>query len=253
MTRSRPALVSLVMLAGACAATAQPAPKPDGQWRAWLSTGFTHASGNTSATTATFKTDAVRATDIDKWILYGEGLRAHSEGVTSGNRIRLGGRYDWNLSPRLFSFGSLELERDTVAELDRRTNVGTGLGYKLIDRDDLRFSTFGGLSLTSDRYLAPRLVDGELRLRFDRPTALLGEESTHKMTASTTANQRLVISSDLDNRGAFRAQWDSNLAVAMTNTISLTVGLNLRYDSAPAPGLKGTDSLLTTGIAMKFE
>ena len=39
----------------------------------------------------------------------------------------------------------------------------------------------------------------------------------------------------------------------MTQAISLTVGLNVRYDSAPPVGVKSTDTLLTTGIAVKFE
>lgn len=249
----RSTLILTALLAAASAARAQPVAQPDGRWRVWLNTGLTHAAGNTKATTLILKTDAVRATPDDKWTLYGEALRARSEGVTSGDRSRLGGRYDWNLSPRLFSFGSVDLERDTVAELDGRLGVGAGLGYKLVDRDELRFSTFGGISFTGDRYSVPRLIDGEMRLRFDRPTALIGEESSHKLTPTTSANQRLVINTDLDNRGAYRAQWDGTVSVAMTNSISLAIGLNVRYDSAPAPGLGRTDTLLTTGIAMKFE
>jgi len=232
---------------------AQPVAQPDGLWRTWINVGLTNASGNTEAATLTLKADAVRATPDDRWTLYGEALRARTDGATSGDRTRLGGRYDWNLSPRLFSFGSVDAERDTLAELAGRAGVGAGLGYKLIDRDELRFSTFGGMSFTTDRYTVPRLVDGEVRTRFDRPAALLGEESSHKFTENTSANQRLVVNADLDRQGAWRAQWDAVLSVAMTQSISLTVGANLRYDSAPAPGLENLDTLLTTGIAMKFE
>jgi putative salt-induced outer membrane protein len=243
----------LPLMLAAASTHAQPVAQPDGRWRVWLNTGLTHTAGNTSSTTLTLKSDLVRATPDDKWTLYGEALSARSEGVTSGNRARLGGRYDWNLSPRTFSFGSLDLERDTLAELDRRVAAGAGLGYKLVDRTDLRFSVFGGLSHTADRYSVPRTVDGEVRTRFDRPAALLGEESGHKLSATTSINQRLVVNTDLDAQRAHRAQWDGNLSVAMTDSISLTIGLNVRYDSAPAAGLKHTDTLLTTGIAMKFE
>jgi putative salt-induced outer membrane protein len=253
MTRPHAPLAALVLGLTALAAVAQPVPQPDGRWRAWLNAGLTHASGNTRASTLTFKGDVVRATTEDKWTLYGEALRTRSGGTTSGNRARFGVRHDWYLSARLFSFGSLDAERDTVAELDRRLAVGAGLGLKLADHDELRASVFGGLTHTGDRYSVPRLVDGATITRLDRPTALLGEESSHKLTGSTSASQRLVLNGDLDERGAWRAQWDANLAVAMTESISLTVGLNVRYDSAPPAGLKPTDTLLTTGIAMKFE
>lgn len=253
MTRLHALAAALVLGLNAAAASAQPVPKPDGRWRVWLNTGLTHASGNTRASTLTFKGDFVRATTEDKWTLYGEGLRASSEGETSGNRVRLGARHDWYLSARLFSFASLDAERDVVAELDRRLAIGAGLGLKLAESDDLRASVFGGLTHTADRYSVPREVDGETITRRDRPTLLLGEESSHKLTSSTSANQRLVLNTDLDRGGAWRAQWDANVAVAINESISLTVGLNLRHDSAPPAGLKSTDTLLTTGIAMKFE
>jgi putative salt-induced outer membrane protein len=246
-------LVPAAATAAAGIAVAQPVAQPDGRWRTWINVGLTNASGNTDSATLTLKADAVRATSVDRWTLYGEALRARTEGVTSGDRSRLGARYDWNLSPRLFSFGSVDAERDTLAELAGRAGVGAGLGYKLIDREELRFSTFGGMSFTTDRYTVPRLVDDDLVTRFDRPAALLGEESSHKFTESTSANQRLVVNADLGDGGAWRAQWDAVLSVAMTQSISLTVGVNVRYDSAPAPGLENLDTLLTTGIAMKFE
>lgn len=234
-------------------AGAQPVSQPDGKWRALFNVGVTHASGNANATTATAKIDAVRATDDDKWTLTGETLRAKSEGVTSGHRDRAGARYDWNLSPRVFSLASLDLERDTVAALDRHVLVAAGLGYKFFDRDDLSFNVFGGLGYADDRFLEPRQAGGELRTRYSRPTVLLGQESSHRFSETTSATQRLVVTPELERPGYYRAQWDASLQVAMTSTISLSVGLNVRYDSEPGAGLKKTDTLLTTGIALKFD
>ena len=196
---SRIALAAALALSASAPVMAQPIAKPDGVWRAWLNAGFTRATGNSSASTFTLKTDVVRATDADKWTLYGEALRARSDGVTSGNRARLGGRYDWNLSPRLFSFGSVDLARDTVAELNRRLTLGAGLGYKLVDLDELRFSVFGGLSHTADRYAVPREIGNELRTSLQRPSVLLGEESSHKLTRRprpTSASSSIPTSTD---------------------------------------------------------
>jgi putative salt-induced outer membrane protein len=249
------AMAVAAILIGAVArhAGAQPVSQPDGQWRSLVNVGLTHATGNTNATTLTAKVDTVRATVDDKWTLYAEALRARSAGVTSGDRERLGGRYDWNLTPRVFSLTSLDLERDVVAALSHRVSLAAGLGYKFFDREDLHFNVFGGLGYADDRYFVPREAGGELRTRFSRPNALLGEESSHKFSPTTTATQRLVVNSDLQAAGNHRAQWDGSLAVAMTRTISLSIGLNARYDSAPGIGLKRADTLLTTGIAVKFE
>jgi len=251
--RSRVRVIAMGFGLVAGAVGAQPVSQPDGQWRALINVGLTYASGNTNASTFTAKVDAVRATVDDKWTLYGETLRAHSEGVESGDRDRAGARYDWNLTPKVFSLASLDLERDAVAALAHRAQLGAGLGYKFVDRDDLGFNVFGGLGYADDRYLLPREAGGELRTRYSRPTALLGEESSHRFSTTTTATQRLVVRPDLQRAGNYRAQWDASLSVAMTRTISLAIGLNTRYDSAPGVGLKRSDTLLTTGISVKVE
>ena len=239
--------------AGLSAANAQEPPKLDGRWRTLLGAGLTYAKGNTNASTVTAKVDATRATPEDKWTLNGEGLRARSEDETTGNRLRMNGRYDWNLTPRVFSLANLELERDTLADLRLRTAITGGLGYKLVDREDLRSSVFGGVGYTEERFLAPQVLDGAERTRYGRPTMMIGEESGHKLTANTSASQRLVVNADLKDTREYRAQWDANLGVAMTSTINLTVGLSVRYDSARSAGIKTTDTLFTTGVAMKFE
>jgi putative salt-induced outer membrane protein len=249
----RHAFVALSCGTGLLAANAQEPPKLDGRWHTLLGAGLTYAKGNTNASTVTAKVDATRATPEDKWTLNGEGLRARAEDETTGNRLRMNGRYDWNLSPRVFSFGNLELERDTLADLRLRTAATGGLGYKLVDHDELRASVFGGVGYTEERFLTPQLVDGSERTRYGRPTMLIGEESAHKLTANTSASQRLVVNADLKDTREYRAQWDANLGVAMTSTISLTVGLSVRYDSARSAGVKTTDTLFTTGIGMKFE
>jgi len=254
MTGLRSGAVLGALLAASCPGVhAQVATQPDGQWRALVGAAYSRTSGNANASTLSVKADAARATPDDKWTLHAEALRARTEGVTSGNRARLDGRYDWNLSPRTFSFGSAGAERDTIALLDSRLSLGGGLGYKLIDRPETSFNVFGGLSFTDDRYAEPRLIGDRLRDHYGRPTAVLGEESTHKFNASTSANQRLVLNPDLSSTPVHTAQWDAGLAVAMTRTMNLTFGVSVHYSSVPGAGLKNTDTLVTTGVAVKFD
>ncbi|MBL0089057.1 MAG: DUF481 domain-containing protein [Ideonella sp.] len=39
----------------------------------------------------------------------------------------------------------------------------------------------------------------------------------------------------------------------MTKTMNLNVGMSMNYNSEPGAGRKSTDTLLTTGVSMKFE
>ena len=247
-------LIALALgIGGPGAALAQATVVPDGQWRASLGLGASASSGNTEASTFSLVGDAVRATDQDKVSLYGNAQYARSEGETTGEQIRLGGRYDWNLSPEYFAFGGLDFERNKFANLQLRSQLGAGLGLHLIKGPATTWDVFGGLAYTSDRFIDPMVVDDQMRSSYGYTSMLLGEESTHKFGESTTAKQRLVVYPNLRNRGEYRTTWDAGAAVAMSKTLNLTVGFTFAYNSEPGEGRKSTDTLLTAGVSVKFE
>lgn len=253
MSFRRTVLVASLFSGLACGAMAQVNAVPDNQWRSAIGLGFTNATGNTRATSLSINADAVRASDADKWALYGKGLYAKDDGETSSNLIRLGTRYDRNMSQRTFAFVGLDAERDGTADLDLRAAASTGVGYKIIDAAPETFNVFGGIGYTYDRYAVERIVDGGLRARYGYANLIIGEESTHAFTDTVSARQRFALLPNLRNSGEYRAEFDSSLSVAMTQRLSLNVGFTARYNSDPGVDESKTDTLLTTGVAMKFE
>lgn len=245
------ALVALSL--AAAGAHAQATVKNDGQFRAALGLGASLASGNTKATNLSLNADAVRATDQNKLSLYGNLQYARSGGTTTADQLRLGARYDQNLSAQLFGFGGLDLERNKFANLNLRTQLSAGLGWHVIKSPTTTFDLFGGLGHVSDKYKAPMVIDGRSRDSYGYMSLLLGEESTHKLNDSTSFKQRLALVPNLKNRGEFRANWDAGLAVAMSKAMNLNVGLGFAHNSEPGPGRKATDTLLTTGVSVKFD
>jgi len=250
---TRLALCAFVLSAAAGAASAQATVKPDGQWRAALGVGASHASGNTQEAGFTLNADAVRATGEDKISLYGNAQYARSEGVTTGERARLGGRYDDDFDAHWFGFVGLDLERNRFANVKLRGLASAGIGRHLLKSEDHGFDVFTGLGLSEDRYVEPTLIDGAVRASYRHASLLLGEESTHRLSENTSFKQRLALLPDLRNRGEYRANWDAGLAVAMSKTMNLNLGFALSHNSEPGPGRKSTDTLLTTGISVKFE
>lgn len=234
-------------------AQAQATVKADGQMRAALGLGASASSGNTRASNLSLSGDAVRATEQDKVSLYGTALYARSAGVVTGEQLRLGGRYDYNLSSNIFAFGGLDFERNKFANIKLRSQLGGGLGYHLIKSPVTTWDLFGGVAYTSDKFFTATTIDGALRDSYSYPSLLLGEESTHKLGETTTAKQRLVLYPNLKNSGEYRATWDAGVAVAMSKTLNLNAGFSLGYNSEPGIGRKSTDTLLTTGVSVKFE
>ncbi len=253
MSISRSLCIATLGLATAATALAQATVKPDGQFRASLGIGASLSSGNTETSNLSLAGDAVRATTSNKLSLYGNAQYARSAGITTSEQIRLGSRYDQDLGETLFAFGGLDLERNKFSNLKLRGLVSGGLGYHAIKTPDHTLDLFGGLGYTSDKYYTARLVDGSVRSSYGYLSLVLGEESNHKLSDTTSFKQRLVLVPNLKNRGEFRATWDAGLAVAMTRTMNLNVGVAVAHNSDPGPGRKATDTLLTTGVSFKFD
>jgi len=252
-------LVCTTLALGAAGfAHAQATVKPDGQFRAALGLGASVSSGNSKTSNLSINGDGVRATDQDKLSLYGNLNYARSSGVTTGEQLRLGSRYDRNIGTELFGFGGLDLERNKFSNLKLRGLVSGGLGWHAVKTPGTTFDLFGGVGYTSDRYFDPMLIDGSTRTSYGYASLLLGEESTHKLSETTSAKQRLVVVPNLKNRGEFRANLDAGLAVAMSKAMNLNVGLGAAYNSEPGfradgSARKKVDTLLTTGISVKFD
>jgi len=247
--------ITLALAACVCCAPAlaQVTIEPDGQWRHLFAAGASVASGNSDATSVNLSTDSVRATDIDKWMITGRALYASSEGETTGDRIGLGTQYNRDVSARWFVFGSADALRDEPANLSSRLSAAAGPGYHLWQRDTEFWDISGGLSYTQDRFFDATEIDGRQRSSYGRVELLLAEESSHRLTDTTAFTQKLRVLPNLRDTGAYRAEFESNLTVAINTTLSLTAGLAYRYNSDPGDGFERRDTLFVTGVSVRLD
>ncbi len=248
--------LSLIALLGATSTAAMAQAKPDGQWRGTGGAAFAASSGNTSSTSMLLNADAVRATAGDKTSLGGAINYATNKSggasQTTANRWGLFGQYDLNLSPSTFVFGKLGLEGDKLIDLSLRTALAAGLGYKLINTEQTTFDLFGGLGHTTDKYGSTQTIAGRRASSFSRASLYLGEASSHKLSPTVSFKQRLELYPGLSGDKALLASFNAGLAVAMSSTLNLNVGLTDSYNSKPPAGAKKNDLALFTGVNLKF-
>src|SRR5262249_45017938 len=123
-------------------------PRLGDLWVGFLDLGFAQTSGNASTTTFNLGLNANRTTTRDKISLYFLSLyasnRTTGRKLTTARAARGGVRYDVNLNPRLFAFGSLDLEYDRFQRLDLRNVLGAGLGLHAYKTDRTLFDVFAG-------------------------------------------------------------------------------------------------------------
>lgn len=237
----------------ATAALAQAQVKTDGRWRATIDVAASYSSGNSDSGNFSLNADAVRATTRDRVNAYARSLYGRTEGATTAELLGAGGRYSFNLTPRSFVFGQADLLRDKPANIKLRASGAGGLGYKILDTEANKFEVLAGFGYTRDQYFDATSVAGSVRSRYGYAEVLLGEESNHRLTDSTTFRQKLVVYPNLNDTGEYRAVFDTGVAVAINRTMNLTVGFNYRYNSDPGVGVKRGDAVFLTGLAYKLE
>jgi putative salt-induced outer membrane protein len=248
--------LTVAAIACAMASTAWAQAKTDGQWRGLAGAALAATTGNSETTAFSLNADMARATLDDKVSLGGNVNYGRStvDGVkkTTSDKWAGYGQYDYNLSPALFVFGKLGLEGDNIVQLDLRTSLAGGVGYKLIDTKETAFSVFGGAAYSTDKYAVAKTIGDKTDTTFSRASLFLGEESSHQFTASTLFKQRLELYPGLTGDKAKIAKFTAGLAVAMSNTLNLTVGVVDTYNSKPPQGIKKNDLGVFAGVSLKL-
>jgi putative salt-induced outer membrane protein len=240
-------LLALLALLASGSVQAQAPLKTDNQWRGSVNAGLSLAKGNTDSTDANVGAAVGRASTDDSLnfylnALYGTKKTDGVDGETA-NQFRAGGKYDHNLTDRIFGFGSLDVEHDKLQELDLRGVGAGGVGYHVVKNANNLFDVFSGLTYNHERFTTETRSSVEL---------LLGEESSHKLTDTTSFKQRFALYPNISNGGEFRAQFDAGLTTAITKKIDIKLTLSNRYQSNPLPGIKTTDTLFLTSIGYRF-
>jgi len=245
------------LVAGSLLATVALAQvKTDGQWRGLGGASLSVTSGNTSSTALLLNTDMARATERDKITLGGmiNYAKSKNAGVsqTTADKWAAAGQYDYNLTPQVYVFGKLGLEADRIVDLKLRTALAGGAGYHVINTKETTFDVFGGVGYITDKYRVAQTIAGTTDTTFSRATLLLGEESSHQLSPTVSAKQRLEVYPGLSGDKAVLVKFNAGLGVAMSSTLNLTVGLVDSYNSKPPAGLKKNDVGLFTGVSVKL-
>lgn len=217
-------------------------------WAGQVDLGFAETRGNAHTSNVSVSAEANRVTSRDKigvrfTSVYASNDTAGKPLVTA-NAIRGGITYGLNLTPKLYTFGSVDLEFDEFQKLDLRVAPAGGFGYHLIKTDATTFDVLGGASLNKEFF-----SDG---LRRTSGEALIGQEWLQKFNKITTLTEKFVIYPNLTDRGSYRMNFDTTLSTAIRRWLAWQLTLSDRFLSNPAPGRHKNDTLFTMGFRIKF-
>jgi putative salt-induced outer membrane protein YdiY len=141
------AFLLIALAAGRADAQAVPAPAPPaGPWTGSIGGGVALTSGNTDTSTVNVVYD-VTYDPKTKNVVKSDALylRGKKDGELTVNRLGFNIRDQYNLGPRVYTFGQLQYLRDTFKAIDYLIAPTGGLGYKVIDTPRTAFTVDGGV------------------------------------------------------------------------------------------------------------
>jgi putative salt-induced outer membrane protein YdiY len=217
-------------------------------WAGSVDAGIAGTGGNSETTTFNLGMNAARTTSRDKISVYLTSLYASNS--TSGPKLvtaqatRGGFGYAFNITPRVYAFGTVDLEFDKFQKLDLRFVGGGGAGYHVAKSQRTMFDIFVGGDIDREYYSTG----------LDRSSAevMVGDELTFKVSKRTSFHQKMTFFPNLTDSGQFRLNFDLSAVTNINKWLAWQATFSDRYLTNPLPGLKGNDVLYSTGIHVTF-
>lgn len=246
-------LIALLALSGAYPAAAQEAATDsEAETSPWTFTGelsLVDTGGNSETSTVGLGVKAKRAGAGGKLELEAGGLRADTTSTsrfavgsvgdfeivesstteTTAENYFLKGRYDRQISERLFWYFGAGWERNEFAGFDSRLSLAAGLGHLWFEDGDGHLRTDYSVTYTQQDDLVddPAVSDGFLGLR-------LGYDYGRRLTATSTFDSVLIVDANADETDDLRAELTNSVSVSINDVLALKVGLQLHYDRLPS-------------------
>jgi putative salt-induced outer membrane protein YdiY len=225
-------------------------------WTGAANVSLALARGNSETTTFGAGFTAARPTRNDKTSLYANTLystNANSTPTTSANASGGGARYDHNVSPRLFVFGSGDFYADALQDLTLRSILGGGFGWHASKTPKQTFDISGGLVWTHESYstvaatpttpATPATVNSFPALDF-------GEQYTRKLGAGSLFTEQASIYPDLSNLSQYQFTLNTTFSTKLAKVFNWTTTFSDNYTSFPPAGTLDNDLVLTTGLGI---
>jgi len=213
-------------------------------WSGFLDFGYAVAKGNSDTNNVNLTANATRATNRDKIEVYFTSLYASTASAATANSKRGGISYNLNVIPKMFVFGSVDLENDEFQGLDLRFAPAGGLGYHALKNKRTTLDLFGGGSLNREFFSSGlNRTSGEM---------VAGEELAYKLSTITSLHEKLSFFPNISRGGEYRTNFDLSSATTIKKWLAWQLTASDRFLSNPLPGRKQNDLIFTTGFRVTF-
>ncbi len=169
-----------------------------------------------------------------------------SDEETTADELRGILRHEYDLTSRVFAFGSVEAEHDGIEDLSIRLIPKLGAGYKIIDAEDLVFSVDAGVAYVYQRYFG-----GDT----ESFTALaFGAQNDWDLPwLGATWHTRVdYLHSITDPTDDYRLRGETALLIPIVEQVSLKASVVDEYNSQPADDAVSNSVATLLGLSLIY-
>lgn len=223
------------------------AEKKEPHWTGSVNVGTSFVTGNTETTSfnATFDAELRREKDrytVGAFFNYSEQKDAGTgENVETENKAGVNGKYDRFVSEKTYWLVSSRAEKDKLADVDLRFQIGAGLGRQFKEEEKLKLSGEAGLSWFKEE-LGTGVDSDYIAARLASKVEWIFKEG-YKLSNSTEVFPSVEDTSDIYGKT------DTRVAVQLNEDLLAQLQWVLDYDNTPAAGADRVDSrvMITLG------
>lgn len=213
------------------------------EWKSSFDLGATLTKGNSDSLLVTlgFTTQKIEKSDeysANLFYTYGEDT-----GTATNDEIL--GNASWRhlYSDDLFAGVRADFRKDDLSDIQYRASVTGFVGHYFIKEVKTKLSLEGGIGFTFEE-------QGNVTSEYAH--AYVGEFFEYNLSDKTKIYQSLTAYVPVDNTDDYQLVAELGVETTLTDTLSLKVYAQNKYDAIPATGSKENDFKLITGISYKF-
>jgi putative salt-induced outer membrane protein YdiY/small nuclear ribonucleoprotein (snRNP)-like protein len=213
-------------------------------WSGKVSAGMTVQTGNTDSFGFNFRGSLSRRTELNRLTFRGSYQKTEEQGELTTDKSKFSGRYDHNLTDRLYAFGLVTLQTDQLQELDFRHRETVGPGYFFIKNERTELSGEAGLSHVQEFFSGGRsdsAVAGRLAAALDQ-----------RIWESTLSFRAAYLPKLRDPADDFLATGEIVFSIPLTDSLSFEFIVTDEYDNDPEPGVEKNDVSVKTNLGYSF-
>ena len=206
---------------------------PGARWGAEVKVAVNGSQGNTETFAFGAAAEAIRETDDDRLRLGGSIANQSQDNKETVKNTRGYGYYDYHLGAHWDLGGFATLEYDHFRDLDLRTVVGAGPGYRFIDTKLMLFKVRAGIAYVNENFR-----DEKDR---DYVTAVVGDEFRWTISETQSCYQLLDVYPSFENGKDVLLHAEVGFRQSLMKSLFVELALIDDYDNLPAEGRKKND------------